>query len=128
VTVALRIVVVIAAILVVIAVSRLIARWQGPAHPPIDLGDFGPRPGVVVFTSTDCANCKEALAAVRSLGVPYREVTWELEPAVFDGIGVEAVPLTTVVDDEGGVEFLSAGVPRKRSLLHAAQRAGVMDE
>lgn len=127
-TVALRIVVVIAAILVVIAVSRLIARWQGPAHPPIDLGDFGPRPGVVVFTSTDCANCKEALAAVRSLEVPYREVTWELEPAVFDGIGVEAVPLTTVVDDEGGVEFLSAGVPRKRSLNRAAQRAGVMDE
>ena len=124
---ALRIGLVIAAILVVIVVSRLIARWQRPAHPPIDLGDFGPRPGVVVFTSTDCANCREALAIVRSLDVPYREVTWELEPGVFDGIGIEAVPLTTVVDDAGGVQLLAAGVPRKRSVKRAAVKVGLIE-
>lgn len=123
---AMRIVLIVAAILLVIAVTRLIARWQRPSHPPIDLGDFGPRPGVVVFTSTDCANCKEALAVVRSLDVPYREATWELEPAVLEAIGVEAVPLTTVIDDAGVLQLLAAGVPSRRSVKKAALKAGLL--
>jgi len=124
---AMRIVLIVAAILLVIAVTRLIARWQRPSHPPIDLGDFGPRPGVVVFTSTDCANCKEALAVVRSLDVPYREATWELEPAVLEAVGIEAVPLTVVVDETGDVQLLAASVPSRRSVRRAAMSAGLIE-
>jgi hypothetical protein len=46
---------------------------------------------------------------------------------VLEAVGVEAVPLIAVVDREGRIELLTAGVPRSRSLLRAAQRAGVLD-
>lgn len=127
-TTVLRIGVIVVAILLVIAASRLVARWQRPSHPAIDLGDFGPRPGLVMFTSTDCVNCTEALGIVRSLDIPYREVTWELEPALFDQIGVEAVPLITIVDAAGTVKLLAAGVPRRRSVERAAASAGLVDQ
>jgi hypothetical protein len=125
VTVLTRIAIVLLVVVAVIVVARLIGRWQRPGHPPIDLGDFGPRPGVILFTSTDCMNCKQARAVVESLGLAMREVTWELEPALFDSIGVEAVPLTAVVDQVGSVEWLAASVPRKWSLQRAAARAGL---
>jgi len=125
VTIAIRIAVVLLAVLIVIAIARLIARWRRPSHPPIDLGGLTDKPGVVVFTSTDCANCKQAVAMVESLGVPLREVTWELEPTVFEELGVESVPLTAVVNRDLRVELLVAGVPRRRSLSDAARRAGL---
>ncbi len=121
-----RIAVVLVIVVIVVIVVRLLGRWQRPAHPAIDLGDLGPRPGIVLFTSTDCVNCERARAIVESLGVQPREVTWELEPARFDAVGVEAVPLTVVVGGDGTVELLAAGVPRRRSLQRAAGRAGLI--
>jgi glutaredoxin len=128
VTIALRVIVVVVAILLVIAVARLIGRWQRPSHPALDLGDLGPRPGIVLFTSTDCVNCKRARTVVESLEVPVREVTWELEPKLLEAVGVDAVPLVAVVDGEGRIELLTAGVPRRRPLRRAAQRAGVLNQ
>lgn len=125
-TVALRILVVLVAILLVVLAVRLIGRWQRPSHPSIDLGDFGPRPGVVLFTSTDCVNCVQARDVVGSLGIQAREVTWELEPAIFERLGVEAVPLTVVIDEAGNVELLTTSVPRRSAVRRAAQRAGVL--
>lgn len=126
-SIAIRIALVLVAILLVVLVVRLIGRWQRPSHPPINIRGFAAEPGVVVFTSTDCSNCEEALAVVESLGVPLRQVTWELEPSVFEEVGVEAVPLTAVVNADQAVELLAAGVPRRASLRSAAQRAGLLD-
>ncbi len=126
-TIAARVVIVLVAAVIVIVVMRLANRFQRPSHPPIDLGDVGPRPGVVLFTSTDCTNCKEALAVVGSLGIEIREITWELEPGVFESVGVEAVPLVTVLDAGGHVELLAAGVPRHRALRRAVRRAGLLE-
>lgn len=120
-----RIAVVALAILVVIVAVRILARWQRPAHPPVDLGALVSNPGLVLFTSTDCASCAGARRVVTSLGVPVREVTWELEPAVMERIGVEAVPLTAVVDHGGTAVWLGTGVPRKSRLERAARRAGL---
>ena len=122
---ALQIAIVLVAIVVVIGAVRLFARWQRPSHPPVDAAGLGEEPGVVIFTSTDCANCEKARRVIGSLDVPIREVTWELEPSVFEDRGVEAVPLTAVVDASGRVEYLTAGVPRKRSVVRAAERAGL---
>ena len=63
---------------------------------------------------------------VESLGVPLREVTWELEPTVFEELGVQSVPLTAVIDADRQVELLVAGVPKGRSLGDAARRAGLI--
>jgi hypothetical protein len=76
-------------VMVVVAV-RVVARWQRPGHPPIELGDLADTPGIVLFTSTDCVSCSSARAIAESLGVPIREVTWELEPSLMERVGVEA--------------------------------------
>ena len=81
-----RVAIVLVLVVVVIVVVRLVARWQKPPHPPIDLDGLGDRPGVVVFTSTDCATCVEAMRIVGGVGAPIREVTWELEPHLFDRV------------------------------------------
>lgn len=121
-TIAIRLGIVLVLVLLVVAAARLAGRWGHPTHPPIRLGDVGPRPGLVVFTSTDCTNCAEAISIAGSLGVEVREITWELEPGRFQTAGVEAVPLTAVVDSTGRVELLVTGVPTKRALARAVNR------
>lgn len=124
-TVAVRLVAVLVAILVVVVVVRLVGRTQRPSHPPIDLGHLGSAPGIVLFTSTDCANCREALAVVETYGVPTRQVSHELEPDEFNRAGVEAVPLTAVVGGGGVVTAVIAGVPTRRRLGRAVSQAGL---
>jgi len=75
----------------------------GPRHPPLTMGD---------------------VALPRSTGVPLREVTHELEAGLFTALGVEAVPLTLVVDQRGDPRRLLAGVPGKRTLRRALAAAG----
>jgi hypothetical protein len=111
-------------VMVVVAV-RVVARWQRPGHPPIELGDLADTPGIVLFTSTDCVSCSSARAIAESLGVPIREVTWELEPSLMERVGVEAVPLTAVVGTARTVAWIGAGVPSERTLRAASRRAGL---
>ena len=113
------------ALLVIVAV-RLLGRWQRPSHPKINAEAIPKGSGVVVFTSTGCANCKAALAVAESLDVDIREVTWELEPGAFEAAGIEAVPLTVVVGKSGDIELVATGVPRKSALRRAAARAGLL--
>jgi len=112
-------------VLIVVAAVRLAARWQKPPHPPVDLDGIGERPGVIVFTSTDCATCSEAMRVVDAAGTSVREVTWELEPHLFDRYQVEAVPLIVVLDDEGRSVFFEAGVPNRKRFGTAIRSAGI---
>lgn len=111
--------------LVVVVAARLIARWQKPPHPPIDLDGIGDRPGVIVFTSTDCTTCSEAMRVVDDAGRSVREVTWELEPQLFDRYHVEAVPLIAVLDDMGRSVYFGTGVPSVSRFRTAIRKAGI---
>lgn len=119
------VVVVVLLSLVVVAAVRLIARWQKPPHPPIDLDGLGERPGVIVFTSTDCTTCSEAMRVVDEAGSSVREVTWELEPQLFDRYHVEAVPLIAVLDDAGRSVFFGTGVPSNARFRSAIRKVGI---
>lgn len=127
-TVSLRLLIVLAAVLAIVVVARAIGRSRSPAHPAVDLGHLGAAAGIVIFTSTDCSNCREALGVVERRGVPIRQVSYELEPMEFDRAGVEAVPLTVVVGDSGTVSAVIAGVPPGRRLDRAIARAGLAPE
>jgi len=104
-------------------IGLLAARWSRPSHPALDLSGLGLPPGIVLFTSTGCATCREARACAEGVGLPIREVTHELEPGLFERAGVEAVPLTAVVDRDGRVLAQFAGAPRRRALARAAAAA-----
>jgi len=103
----------------VVTVAVATRRFPRPVHDPVDLTGLGLPPGIVIFTSTECANCKDAIAVVRRSGVAVREVTWELEGRLLERAGVTAVPLTVVLDGAGRVVDQMAGVPRRRRLQRA---------
>lgn len=121
-----RIVVVLVVTIVAFLIALVARRLQRPAHPDITVGDIGDRPGVLLFTSTDCGNCREAISVLKAEEVPFREVTHELEPQRFESWMVVAVPLTVVLDADGDVVGLMSGVPRGRSLKKAVRAAGIV--
>jgi len=120
-----RIVVVLAVTSIAILIAAVARRLKRPAHPEITVGDIGDRPGVVLFTSTNCSNCKEAISALKDESVSFREVTHELEPQRFESWTVLAVPLCVVLDADGRVVWMMSGVPRRRSLRKAIHMAGI---
>lgn len=122
-----RLLVVAGVVLAAAAIAWVVRRLATPPHPEVTVGEAGDRPGVVLFTSTTCSTCKEAIEELEHLGVRFREVTNDLEPDRFEVWGVTAVPLTVVVDAGGSVVRTFSGVPRKRPLMAAIRAAGVVD-
>ena len=119
----------VAAVVAVLIAARFVAmgfsRFIRPSHPDISVGEVGERPGVVMFTSTDCSTCREAIQRLRDVGVPFRQITYELEPERFDTWRVGAVPLTVVIDAESNVVSVTTGVPPAKQLRRDIARAGI---
>ncbi|HSF85180.1 MAG TPA: hypothetical protein VLG28_05880 [Acidimicrobiia bacterium] len=118
----LRLLVVAVMAAIVVGAAYGTRRWQRPGHARLDLAGSVFAPGVVMFTSTDCTTCKDALAAVKPLDIPLREVTWELEGNTLEQLDVSAVPLTVFVGNDGEILDQTVGVPRRRWLRRAAAK------
>jgi hypothetical protein len=97
-------------------IAYLANRWVGPLHRTIHTEGLSLPSGLVVFTSTDCADCGALMQMLRGTSVPIREVTYELEPGLFEQAGVDGVPLTVAIDDHGDVVGQAAGLPRRATL------------
>lgn len=104
-------------------VAFVITKLKRPPHPTLVVQGDGDRPGVVLFTSLDCATCKETITLLRAKGVAFREITHELEPQRFEAWQVLAVPLTVVLDNEGAVIDVFTGIPNLRRLVGALRTA-----
>ncbi len=120
-----RLLVAVGVVVVAVVIATIARSVRKPIHPTVQVGNVGDRPGVVLFTSTDCSSCKQAIATLKEMSVPYREVTHELEPQQLDAWGVVAVPLTVVVDAQGDAVAVMSGVPAKRALRSALATAGI---
>ena len=118
-----------AAVVVVLVLARVVAlilaRFLRPKHPDVTVGDEGGRPGIVLFTSTDCSTCKQTISRIEQSGISFREITHELEPHRFESWGISGVPLTVVLDSASVVVDLITGVPSLRRIRRAAQSAGI---
>jgi hypothetical protein len=113
-------------VIVVAAAFAFVAKAvRRPIHPTVRVGDLGDRPGVVLFTSTDCSNCKRAIARLKDLAIPFREVTHELEPRQLEAWEVVAVPLTVVLDADGEAVAVLSGVPARRAIVKAVRSVGM---
>jgi len=121
----LRLLLVVAIVVAAAAVAWVASRFRRPPHPTVTVGDIGDRPGVVVFTSTNCSTCREARGVLEEMRVPFREVTSELEQRRFEEWGVVAVPLIVVIDEGGGVVETYTGIPRRGALRRSISIAGV---
>jgi hypothetical protein len=99
------------------------ARWPVPAQ--LDRADFD-RPDapwlVVVFSSETCLSCADALEKARVLAAPdvaVQDVGVQARPDVHRRYGIEAVPLTVVVDREGVTRASFVGAPSATDLWAA---------
>jgi hypothetical protein len=60
----------------------------------------------VTFTSADCSSCERVRERVEALASPdvlVRDVEYGTEPDLHRRYGIDAVPLTVLVDREGRV-------------------------
>jgi glutaredoxin len=122
---AVRLLVAVGVIVSALVLAAVVSRYRKPVHPTVQVGEVGARPGVVLFTSTDCSTCKQTIERLKQLEIPYREITYELESHRFDTWRVVAVPLTVFVDEHDHVGRVFTGVPSRRSLRGAASSVGI---
>lgn len=120
-----RLLVVVGVVVAAALIGLVVGRVRRPPHPGVSVGEVGDRPGVVMFTSTTCPTCKDAIARLEDVGIPFREVTSDLEPQRFDTWGIVAVPVTVVLDAESSVVATFSGVPAVRPLRRAVSSAGI---
>ena len=121
-----RLLVAVGVVISALVFAAVLNRYRKPVHPTVRVGEIGERPGVVLFTSTDCSTCRRTIDRLKQLNLPYREVTYELESQRFDTWGAVAVPLTVFVDGDDRVGDVFTGVPSRRKLRSAAESAGVV--
>lgn len=125
---AVRLIVVVGVLVAAGLIALLFNRFRHPPHPAVTVGEIGERPGVVLFTSTECSTCKRAIGRLGDEGVAYRGVWYELEPDQFNIWGVAAVPLAVVIDAESSVVAVLSGVPSVKRLRRAVEAAGIERE
>lgn len=123
--IAVRMLLVLAVLLSASLIAVALNRFRRPDHPPITVNAEGDRPGIVLFTSLDCATCKRTITKLRGDDLSFREITHELEPQRFESWGVVAVPLTVVINRASEVIDLIPGVPSTRRLSSALDAAGI---
>jgi len=116
---------IVAAVILVAAGAAYLLRRNTTFHPLVDVSGLDLPAGVVVFTSTDCPRCKDALAVAHKVDAPLREVTYEIESDLQERAGVIGVPLTLVIDDSGTAVAQFAGQVSERSLRRALAGAGM---
>jgi hypothetical protein len=99
------------------------AAWAVPAQ--LDRADFE-RPEapwlVVVFSSTTCAGCQQALAKARVLAsseVAVQDVAYQSRQDLHDRYHIEAAPTIVVADGEGVVRASFVSTPTATDLWAA---------
>lgn len=112
------------AVLLIAGIIALVTRRARPHHPPVTIDGLDLPAGIVVFTSTDCPRCREVLELVKTVDVPLREVTYEIEGALQRRAGVVGVPVTLIIADSGNLVAQLPGRFRRRALVRAVDRAG----
>jgi hypothetical protein len=102
-------------------------RWPVPMQ--LDRADFvdDAKPWlVVVFTSTACDSCAQAIEKAQVLAcdeVAVLDVPFQARKDLHERYHIEVVPLTLVVDPEGVVQKSFVGTPTATDLWAAAAEA-----
>lgn len=83
-----------------VAVVVLVMRRSRPVEGR-SISDLAP--GIYLFTSSTCADCigvrEQLIDALGSRG--FAEIEWEEDPEIFTRAGIDVVPCTVVVAEDG---------------------------
>ena len=116
--------VVVGVALAAVAVGAVARRIRAPQQPPVDVSWVDGDTPLVAFTSTDCSNCAQVLAALGEIDTPVREVPFEHEPELFERSGVDGVPLVVVLGRRGRPNWQRGGIVKAGTVRRALARAG----
>ena len=96
----LRLALVTAGTVVALGVALVLRR---PVAHRVETKAAGLGPGVYLFSSSTCVDCVAARARlVDALGpTGFVEIDWEHDPRPFAEFGIDAVPCTMIVSEEG---------------------------
>lgn len=88
---------------VAIALAAILAVRARERRRPMDAGPTDLGPGLYLFSSGACLDCRPARRIIEeSLGPGgFTEIRWEDSPETFRDLGIEAVPATVVVSGSG---------------------------
>jgi hypothetical protein len=100
----------IAAAVAIAMVAALVTRRARSPRPALLEADLGP--GIYLFSSSDCLDCRSARSVIEQALGPrgFVEIRWEEDPGIFDRLGISAVPTTLVVSAAGSAT-LYPGMP-----------------
>lgn len=95
---------------VLLALIMIVALRRRPMVAALDHGALDG--GVYLFTSSSCSDCAGARARMEEVlgSTGFVEISWEDHPELFTQLGVDAVPCTVVVGDDGSAS-LHPGMP-----------------
>ena len=96
----LRLAIVTAGIVVALAAAVVLRR---PVAHSVTTNEAGLGPGVYLFSSSTCVDCVAARACLLDALGPtgFVEIDWEDDPGPFSAFGIDAVPCTVIVTEEG---------------------------
>lgn len=106
--VALRLAIVVGVVL--LSAIIVVVMRRRPVISAMDRGGLGP--GVYLFTSSSCSDCVGARARLGEVlgSSAFIEISWEDDPGLFTQLGIDAVPCTVVVGDDGSA-LVHPGMP-----------------
>ena len=92
-------------LLLIFVTRRRPVRWDAGDGRELD-------PGIYLFTSATCSDCAGARVRLADIlgSAGYVEIRWEDNPGLFTRLGIDGVPCTVVVLDDGSAS-LHPGTP-----------------
>ncbi len=95
---------------VLLSLIIVVVMRRRPVVSTLDRG--GLDPGIYLFTSSECSDCAGARARLGELlgSSSFIEISWEHDPELFRRLGIDAVPATLVVGDDGSAS-IHTGMP-----------------
>jgi hypothetical protein len=84
-----------------------------PSLRPRRVDASGWAPGVYLLSSEGCDNCAAARARMEARGADFSEIVWQQHPALFQQLGIDAVPSVVAVEEGGGGRWWRGAVPRQ---------------
>lgn len=76
------------------------------------ISSTGLEAGLYLFTSTSCGTCGRARTELERRRLPFTEISWQDDPALFEELGMDAVPSVVAVDPDGEGRWWRGEVPR----------------
>ena len=114
-------------VLVAVILVLVVARARPAFRPkPLSIAGNLDGPGVFLFTSETCDSCVAARAVyVDVLGEDgFVEHSWEAQASLLTRLGVEEIPVGTVLGADGTEIAAFRLIPRRRALARAVRKMG----